>query len=440
MSDWRQIRSRAIAELDAGSAKKAFEIFSSGVAWPAESFQNALEIKDAFLVLSRIAVALKASDLAQAAREADPDDVDTLLELSEMLEAHDLYALSATVLARAAKLEPDEEVILFDLVQALDREGRHEDICALILSAPAQQRMSFDGRALLARHSILAGDITGARALLPGLQLDDRELASELEATITRADALRALGGLGPADLRGWHFVVHGAILLHESPYGRDEGMNGRYALLQDSFALCREALERLRAVLGAIGVSPGRVLVLPERSSEIVARAAAQIFDVPAVPWSPEDEGPGLIAAYDLALLPGQIGAALEAHRQGQILWSHATRWTDPFFVTPDITTLMYEVNRAPWDEQLQYDPQSQALATIPKSNDAPEVLASRITSMALDDAALADLPQLLALVRAALELQGAARLEASKSAGKRPIHAIGSPVKSARFGALEI
>ena len=49
--------------------------------------------------------------------------------------------------------------------------------------------------------------------------------------------------------------ALNGSVLLSESPHGYDEPMRGRYAFLQDSPALIRLGIERLRQVLGITNV-----------------------------------------------------------------------------------------------------------------------------------------------------------------------------------------
>src|SRR5258708_13714115 len=103
---------------------------------------------------------------------------------------------------------------------------------------------------------------------------------------LKRAGCLFGIKLTDRRDLRGWHFVLTGGLLLHLSPHGFDEGMNGRYAFVQDSGALCLEGIQRLRAVLDTLKCTVPRVFELPERSSAILAHAVAQLLHCPLVPW----------------------------------------------------------------------------------------------------------------------------------------------------------
>ena len=150
-----------------------------------------------------------------------------------------------------------------------------------------------------------------ARRLLPDLQrLQEQDehfaaLSARIIRMLRRADALSGHVPLDSRDLRGWHMVITSGLLLHVSPHGFDEGMNGRYAFVQDTPELCLEGIERVKAVLAALEIAPPRIFALPERSSSILAQATARILDCPLESWPDGgSEEPGLIVAYDLALL----------------------------------------------------------------------------------------------------------------------------------------
>jgi hypothetical protein len=134
---------------------------------------------------------------------------------------------------------------------------------------------------------------------------------------------------LGAADLRGWHFALNGGLLTTLSPYGADAGMSGRYAYLAETYSSCHWALRRLQLVLNATGRPPPTVGLLPDRSSQILGLAAAQVLGVRAWDWRPQMEG-ALVIAYSLADAAPHVLNGLST-APGQILVEHATSWTDP-------------------------------------------------------------------------------------------------------------
>jgi hypothetical protein len=292
----------------------------------------------------------------------------------------------------------------------------------------------------LAFNALMTGDLDEARRMLPALRMwtesDQIYMTSQLEGMLVRADALRGGTSLDDRDLRGWHFVINGAVLLHVSPFGFEDSMRGRYAVIQDSYPLILEGARRLAAMLQAAGMSCPRVFMLPDRSSAVLAKVMAKLLSCRIEAW-PEDgaEGPGLLAAHDIdGVSPVALRTMVE-HRPGQILWSHACCWTDPFPFTPDVGTFLYQRSTPPWEGQLSYDPASGSVVRTSPSEETVDALAERVLSAELATDALADLPALNKLVEVAKTIQGDAAGGLWLGGGRRRHQRAGSPVPSARF-----
>ena len=127
--------------------------------------------------------------------------------------------------------------------------------------------------------------------------------------------------------------------------------MRGRYAYVSDSYAAASA-----RASTGWPWCSPPRgspvprVLALPDRWSRIVGAAAARAPRRAARADFPEggDEGPGLVVAYDLDRVGrGTRSSSSASTALGQVLFAHASCWTDPFPYAPDVTTYLYQTQR---------------------------------------------------------------------------------------------
>ena len=57
------------------------------------------------------------------------------------------------------------------------------------------------------------------------------------------------------------------------------------------------------------------------------------------------------MVVAYDLDSLGSEdLLVQIADHRPGQILWAHASCWTNPFPFSPDLTTFLYQYNASPW------------------------------------------------------------------------------------------
>jgi hypothetical protein len=218
--------------------------------------------------------------------------------------------------------------------------------------------------------------------------------------------------------------------------------MTGRYAFVQDSPSTCLEGLRRLAVALEAMGQTPPRVYLLDDRDSEILGRAAAAILGVPAVPWRHDEEGkgaseePGLLVAYDLATLGPAVLSSFYDHRPGQILFAHATCWTEAAPFTAELTTFLYQTNHSPWGERLGIDPETRTATTTAPRQDSPEQLAQEVLEAKLDDDALSpdDLLALRRLAEAAGKMPSGAGTTPQTS-GLRRKHWLQSPVRSNRF-----
>jgi hypothetical protein len=325
-------------------------------------------------------------------------------------------------------------------VSALEHLGLNAEACRLLQARPAVLQRNYMSRYLLAFNAIMSGDLETPRGLLPSLQQEPYEhrdeFAGRIASMLACADAIKGVSSLDQQDLRGWHYVLTGALLLHLSPHGFDEGMNGRYAFVQDTLALCLEGIQRLEAVLGEMGISVPRVFALPERGSAILAQALAQRLQVPLVPWSEEGQTePGLIAAYDLSVLEVPTLVSITPHRPGQILWSHAACWTKGFPLAADFTTFLYQVNHAPWESQMRVDPETREIVNSEPDTREVAIIAAELLQTRIEQEALQDLPKLQALTQTVTGAHGSAITAGLRTEGRRQRLWDSSPVKSSRF-----
>lgn len=285
--------------------------------------------------------------------------------------------LAVPALRRALEMLPDEPVLLMELVSALERENRHAE-AVTALEPRVGSLDPWPARYLLAYNALFAGDLARAEHEAGRLPAPDETWApaqGRLARMIARARAARGVGPLDGKDLRGWQFALGGSVLLTISPYGFADGMTGRFAFTSDSFATCRRSLDRLRLVLDAAGRRPASVGLLPDRSSRILGLAAARLFGLPAEPFAP-GRPDVLVVAYDLNETDAE---GLWERAEGQVLFEHATCWTDPPAVTADVTGILHQVVKSPWGEQLRMSPGGQA-ETVPPDQRPEEELATEV------------------------------------------------------------
>ncbi|MEL6341994.1 MAG: hypothetical protein AAFV53_02600 [Myxococcota bacterium] len=335
---------------------------------------------------------------------ADPGDLQVLYDIGYQLFEVGLFGVAATVLTRAEELTPGVPAIISELVSAFEEMGLYDHAVELLQRHPhlAQQQLLF--AYLLAFNGMLSGRPEIARAQTQRLTAasDDNErfMVARITRMLARVDHFQGRTALDRQDLRGWHLVLTGGVLLHLSSAGFDDGMNGRYAFLQDSLSRIQAGIVALDELLTATGQTPAQILLLPERGSEAVGLAAAARLGLPTAQYSPDAKG--LVVAYDLEHLPFGVLRALRDHQPDQLLWAHALCWTDPPPICPDIVTLMYQHNITPWQPQLTMTPEGESERAPAVTGTAEAIAAALIAAPPLeDDARPNQRPSLWAAIR---------------------------------------
>jgi len=207
-----------------------------------------------------------------------------------------------------------------------------------------------------------------------------------------------------------------------------DDGMNGRWAFLQDNYDACRHGLLRLRSVLRTASIDVETVSLLPDRASRALGLAAATVLDRTPVEW--EAGRPNtVVVAYQLDEVDPAVLGELRHRSPGQILIEHATCWTQPPPVTPDVSGLLCQAIVAPWGEALRVEPDGSVGRSEPDDRPA-EALAEEILRAELppDGSDPADEERLLAFV-------GAIRSGWPMDAPERDRMRSAGPVPSSRF-----
>ncbi|MEZ4322400.1 MAG: hypothetical protein R3F61_33345 [Myxococcota bacterium] len=322
-----------------------------------------------------------------------------------------LPEVAVPLLRRLDDRNPGTEGVVAELAVALRNSGRAREACEVLERAP-EMLGAEPVAVLLAECALQCGDVALARVHAPPRD-------ALLQGVLARhAASGRPLDG---SDLRGWHQVLTGGVLLHLSPFGLEAGMNGRYAYSQDDVGRIRMGLARAHAVMKAWGRAPRGVAALPDPASQAVALAAASVWGVPVS--TPDRQVP--LVGYDLGIDPELLAVAEAARERGALVHVHAVRWTDPPELAPDTLTVLAQIHVAPWDERTQVDPTTGAQTRVPASKAAPTTWAERIASASWEqeEAPGDELAELLAFARAV----GPAR-------GPRRSWALG-PVSSGRF-----
>jgi len=434
------------------ACRQQLEMGDTGEAWsalrPVLEFPGQLSTdadwKRALELLTDVSRGFGAEKLEQRCRAVaeKPSDPDALYDAAFELYEQQFHGPAATLLARANTLAPGRAAILTELAGNLEAMRFNSEACRVLRAAPQVLEADPFSRYLLAFNAIMSGELEGARSILPSLRGADGQLAQmvpQIEGMLARADAALSAkaAALDARDLIGWHLVINGSVLLHRSPHGLDEPMHGRYAYVSDSFSLIREGIDRLGKLLAAVERRPRSIAAIPGRDHEIVATAASQILGIPLVPWEKRVDGPCLIVAYDLDRI-GDVAHAqvLKSHAPGQMLFAHASCWTNPYPFAPDVTTFLYQTNASPWGAgRLQVDPESKQVKRSEADETPIAELAKKIVDAKPPDDSPDDLAAITQLVQSTMKLPADQVPGMFRDAGPRLRQRSGSLVQSAAF-----
>jgi len=375
------------ATLAGGDERAAFTKLRGRFGWPhGKDLGRAVpsELSMWIAMLGTLAAKRGAAQLDELAQAVvrDPDSPDRLYDLGFALIDAGVPAIAATVLWRCLGLVGDSEEVVCELVSALETAMFYEDAFAILAERDALRAQSFLCQYLYAFDAAMTGRLSIVRETLATLDADAPEhetMKGTIERLVARADAVAGVSPLDVTDLRGWHYVLTGGLLLHQSPFGFPEPMHGRYAWLQDSYARIATGLQRLKPFVAGLPC-----VYAPEgRDHEIVAQAAAQLLGLPLAPWPAIGvPAPGLIVAYQIDQLPRETLTVLAQRRPDQLLYAHASPWTQDFPIAPDVTMLLCQSLVAPWGEVMKVDPDSREVTRTPPDMREVDAIAAQIAA----------------------------------------------------------
>ncbi|HEY0195148.1 MAG TPA: hypothetical protein VGC42_28735, partial [Kofleriaceae bacterium] len=232
------------ALLAAGDDRGAFDQLRAELGWPAGKAIPEAELPRWLALITELARHRGAPQLAELADGAvrDPDSPDRLYDLGYALIDAGAPAIAAVVLWRCLALVGDSEEVTCELVSALESAQAYPDAFGVLDDHAALRARSFLCRYLYAFNAAMSGRLDVTRGQLPLLATagaddppDAPALIETIRGMIERADRIAGAAPLDARDLRGRHYVLTGGLVIHQSPYGFDEPMHGRYAWLADS-------------------------------------------------------------------------------------------------------------------------------------------------------------------------------------------------------------
>ncbi|MFX1450036.1 MAG: hypothetical protein ACFFCM_04275, partial [Promethearchaeota archaeon] len=395
--DYEKLREQIIEFLESSNPHEAYSIIREILDYPGQIKTEAM-FQDVMKLFEQISRNLAGDKLGDLVKEiiTNPNDIRAIYDLAYELYEEKVYGIAATLLKRANELYPQNVKIITEFVSNLEALMLNNEARIILSNTKDLLKSNEFCRYLLAYNSLMTGNINEPLKILPTIQgSSDKNIqymAKALEGMLDRFSALKNERILDNTDLRGWHMVLNGSILLHLSPYGLDV-MNGRYAYISDSYSLCKHGIERIKEVLKVVKIDISRVISLPDRSSQILATATSKILEKPLELSNEVDIKSGLIVSYDLNLsYSNEMYEQLKNHKTGQILWAHASNWVDPFPFTPDITTFLYQSTASPWGSRMAYDQKIKKLTTTKPDDSDIEELSEKIINAKKDEDYLDD------------------------------------------------
>ena len=350
-------------------------VIAQHLGWPAG---RDIDLVPWLVRLGELASRRGATQLAELteATVRDPDSPDRLYELGYALIDAGAPQIAASVLWRCLALVGDSEEVVCELVSALESALAYRDAFEILEQHGTLRARSFLCQYLYAFNAAMAGRLDTTRAALAQLHPDTPEterMANVIAAICARADRVAAVSPLDARDLRGWQYVLSGTLVLHQSPYGFDEPMHGRYAWLQDGLPGIAFGLRRAASLLRGVPC----VYAPAGRGHQIVAAALARLLGVEVAPWPAIGvPAPGVVALYDVAELAPADAERLVERRPEQILFAHAASWTQDSALAPELVTLLYQSLVPPWTDDRSDEELIDALVTGP-GFDADELAA---------------------------------------------------------------
>lgn len=223
-----------------------------------------------------------------------------------------------------------------------------------------------------------------AEALLDRLNADpgDDATAESLDALGLMARRLHRLEDSEPDDLRTWHFVQHGGVLLAES---RAEDGSGRFRSLSLNPAAVGAVIRLLEYFLKGINITPDAVLHAGGESYTL-ALAAASILERPVRSLDERTGSNELLVIPDLDAIEGR---ERELSERDEVAYLFCFRIDPgkPCRILPEIAGIMAQQFRFPWQERVEVAarPGKKPKAfTIPADTRDAETVAREIADLA--------------------------------------------------------
>lgn len=400
--------------------------------------------------LAECLAALQAARTSEAARAAaaHPGDARSLFEAGWELIDVGLAAWAVGPLALADATAPGQAEVVYELAVALEAAYRPDEAVRLLDANVDLVAADPELRYQLAQATAMCGDMERLRALVPGVPADGATagLREVLDGLVARFDALSSACRLDDTDLRGWHAVLTGGLLLVRAP-GEAEGMSGRFAWTWESAEQLATVLDRLDMALAVAWMrKPTHVLADGGRDDLVLAHTAAARYRVPVVPLDADrPQGLGLLAVWSWEMTPQRLALLTGAGSDQVLGFGYWLEWTRASWPAPDVVGVLAQHAQPPWGEGIRLASWPAApggpeptrppeTVTVPADDREAAVLAAELAAVPVPPGQDEEHQDAAELALVTYSLQAAAR-HVGVLGGRRGDYVPMGPVRSAMF-----
>ena len=380
--------------LGAGDPEEALRLLIFG-------FSADAAYRELYLCARDILQQLDATDEANLFKEAlkNFDDAKPFFDLGYHFidVGHDRLAIP--FLERASQLQPHNPIIDNELAIALC--GQFQAPRALeILDALPEPRpfwVQFQrawASILCNRRDGLEEWLQGARKYLQETNEIPDDQKSPVEYALNKlGECLVRLASVPAprARIDDWHFIQYGAVVLDlmDNRIVEDgmEVAGGRHVASWAAYDDIKRMLGKLHELLSEIERLPEIIIALPERDSQILAVAAAQIFGVPLIETGIENaiaQQNSLVVAGDAQSLEFEQLAQVLA---GQTVFALSVNWLETAQITPDVCGVLAQSYNLPWQGgAMQFDQETEQMTQSEADARSVEEIAAEIMAAEIE------------------------------------------------------
>lgn len=321
----------------------------------------------------------------------DFDDFDTFFNLGYHYVDIAHFSVAIPFLQRAFEISPEDLHVAMELSIALTAEfqpGKGRAVLEFV-----EKGNDFWAWYQYYWCSLLSGETKGLDSFIRSMKefftMDDerrnRDAASclmaieRLEECLIRYKMLR----WPEADIMHWQYIQYGSVLLDMYNKSEEDMLiaGGRYIAKWPRNHEIKELLLRLHLMIRSLDLSPGTILYLPDRDSEIIGKLASRVMRLPCMVYMKDFKGSHVVICASDEILNDY--PELSERRNGQILFSMNLNWMKESQITADIIGFMSQSYRFPWNGEITMSPKSGIKSSMPPDDRKPDAIVADLAPL---------------------------------------------------------